>query len=61
MPRGNKDIKKHGFKVEGRESYNKRVSVWVTESMFDALGEIDNKAEFIREAIREKLDKEKES
>lgn len=60
MPRGNKDIKEHGFKVEGRESYNKRVSVWVTESMFDALKEIENKAEFVRQAIQEKLEKEKD-
>ncbi|MBD2596277.1 hypothetical protein BCD64_15920 [Nostoc sp. MBR 210] len=59
--RGNPDIKNHGFKTDREEPLTERLNLRITKSMKEELSQQDDPPEFCREAIQEKLDKQKKS
>ena len=58
MPRyeGNPDLVKYQFKPSGLESNNIRISFWTTKSMRDKLDKLENRSEFMRQALAKALD-----
>ncbi|MBW4689322.1 MAG: hypothetical protein KME40_30580 [Komarekiella atlantica HA4396-MV6] len=58
--RGNPDIKKHGFKTDRDKPLTEYIHLRVTKEMKEEIKNKDNPPEFCREAIQEKLDKDRE-
>jgi hypothetical protein len=53
---GNPDLKKHEFKASGEESNNARISFWTSKTMKDQLDSLENRSEFIRQALAKALE-----
>lgn len=62
-PGGNPELKKHQFQTaEGKEPNNVKLSLWITQSMMDALkelGKTEDKNQFVRDAIAAALKQHK--
>ncbi|MBD2299453.1 hypothetical protein BCD64_10425 [Nostoc sp. MBR 210] len=58
--RGNPEIKNHGFKTDRDKPLTEYVHLRVTKEMKEAIQQQDDPPEFCREAIQEKLDKQKQ-
>ncbi|GAA6621563.1 hypothetical protein [Scytonema sp. NUACC26] len=59
--RGNPKIKEHSFQPEGEKPLSKPFTVKLTETMYNEVKGQDNPGKFVRDAIQEKLDKQKNS
>lgn len=58
-PGGNPELQEHKFQApEGKEPNNARLALWIPQSMMDELKEQEDKNQFVRDAIRAKLDAE---
>ena len=53
---GNPDLKNYQFEAAGEESNNARISFWTTKTMKDKLDKLENRSQFIREAIAKSLE-----
>jgi hypothetical protein len=58
--RGNPDIKNYGFKTDRDKALTEKITIRIDKDMKDELSEKDNPPEYCREAIREKLDRDKD-
>ncbi len=58
-PKGNPNIKKHGFKTDRDEPLTAKLSVRIAPSMLDELKSQENWQELVRAAIAEKLAQKK--
>ncbi|WP_017652714.1 hypothetical protein [Fortiea contorta] len=60
-PKGNPEsIEQHKFKSDRDESLTERMNLRITKGMKEELLTKDNPPEFCREAIQEKLDRDKQ-
>lgn len=58
-PGGNPELQEHQFKApEGKEPNTEKLSVRIPKSMDEALSQLPDKNQFVRDAIRAKLDAE---
>ncbi|BAZ51130.1 PAS/PAC sensor hybrid histidine kinase [Nostoc sp. NIES-4103] len=55
-PKGNPEIKKHGFKTDRDESLTESLTIKVTKSMLEKLKSIDNYRDKCRQAITRMID-----
>lgn len=59
-PGGNPDLEKHQFTTDKKEGdrLKKHIQLRISENMANQLEKLPNKQEFIREAIKEKLERD---
>ncbi|MEH2026784.1 hypothetical protein [Nostoc sp.] len=57
--RGNPDIKNYGFKTGREEPLTEKMNLRMTKSMKEEVQQQDNPPEFCREAIQERLNRNK--
>lgn len=59
-PGGNPDLEKYQFKTDKdeRDRLKKHIQLRISENMANQLEKLPNKQEFIREAIKEKLERD---
>lgn len=56
-PKGNPDIKSHGFTTDREEPLTERIAIRVTKTMAEKIKSIDNYPDFCRQALQNALDK----
>ena len=58
--RGNPDIKNYGFKTDREEPLTEKMNIRMTKTMKEEVQQQDDPPEFCRQAIQEKLDRNKD-